>query len=91
MSVHRFVTYATAVLLFLAGTAGGTNVAPLADATEKQDAAIVQALLAEGVDLNTAQADGMTALHWQRTTIIRITPAGLSLPAQMSRRPTATV
>ena len=38
--------------------------APLADAVEKSDGARVQALLRERADVNAAQVDGMTALHW---------------------------
>jgi ankyrin repeat protein len=38
--------------------------APLADAAEKHDAAAVRALVAQSSDVNAAQADGMTALHW---------------------------
>jgi ankyrin repeat protein len=36
---------------------------PLADAVEKKDVAAMHALLKDG-DVNTAQVDGMTALHW---------------------------
>ncbi len=38
--------------------------APLADAAEKRDAPAVRRLLAQGGDVNAAQIDGMTALHW---------------------------
>jgi ankyrin repeat protein len=37
---------------------------PLAAAAERQDLAAVRMLLAEGADVNAAQPDGMTALHW---------------------------
>jgi len=37
---------------------------PVADAAMRGDAAAVRALLAEGADVNAAQGDGMTALHW---------------------------
>ena len=43
---------------------GGRPDAPLADAAEKMDRASVRALLEQRVDVNTPQADGMTALHW---------------------------
>jgi len=36
----------------------------LADSAEKLDRAAVRALLQQGADVNAAQADGMTALHW---------------------------
>jgi ankyrin repeat protein len=38
--------------------------APLADAAEKSDRASIRALLNRHVNVNQAQADGMTALHW---------------------------
>ncbi|NIP57649.1 MAG: hypothetical protein GWM92_05525 [Gemmatimonadetes bacterium] len=37
---------------------------PVADAAMRDDAGAVRALLEEGADVNAAQADGMTALHW---------------------------
>ena len=36
----------------------------IADAAENQDMAAVRTLLEQGVDANSAQADGATALHW---------------------------
>ena len=38
--------------------------APVADAAARGDAAAVEALLKQGADVNSAQGDGMTALHW---------------------------
>src|SRR3954471_20782887 len=38
--------------------------APLADAAERADRAIVRALIERRVDVDGAQVDGMTALHW---------------------------
>ncbi len=37
---------------------------PVADAAMRGDADAVRGLLAEGADVNAAQGDGMTALHW---------------------------
>jgi uncharacterized protein len=37
---------------------------PVADAAMQRDAARVASLLGEGADVNLAQADGATALHW---------------------------
>jgi uncharacterized protein len=42
---------------------GGSG-APLADAAEKTDRPKVRALLAQRADVNAAQIDGTTALHW---------------------------
>ena len=38
--------------------------APLADAAELRDGALIHGLLQESADVNAAQVDGMTALHW---------------------------
>lgn len=38
--------------------------APVADAAMRGDGAAVRALVATGADVNAAQGDGMTALHW---------------------------
>lgn len=37
---------------------------PVADAAERSDMEAVRALLQQGADVNAAQKDGMTALHW---------------------------
>ena len=37
---------------------------PVADAAMRGDAAAVRSLVAQGKDVNQAQGDGMTALHW---------------------------
>src|SRR5215470_17894904 len=46
---------------FLVATGGDTRVA---DAAMKGDTESVRALLKQAVDVNAAQGDGMTALHW---------------------------
>ncbi|MFN2445481.1 MAG: ankyrin repeat domain-containing protein [Vicinamibacterales bacterium] len=38
--------------------------APVAEAAQQRDAVAVRALLKQGSDVNAAQGDGMTALHW---------------------------
>ncbi|HEX7280800.1 MAG TPA: ankyrin repeat domain-containing protein, partial [Vicinamibacterales bacterium] len=38
--------------------------APVAEAAERGDKATVQRLLKDGADVNAAQGDGMSALHW---------------------------
>jgi len=47
----------------LVSSFGWAAPAPLADALEKQDLAAVRALISDS-QVNAAQADGMTALHW---------------------------
>jgi ankyrin repeat protein len=41
-----------------------TGATPVADAAMARDAAAVRALLKQAADVNGAQGDGMTALHW---------------------------
>lgn len=43
---------------------GAATDSPVADAAERGDADAVIALLRQGADVNAAQGDGMTALHW---------------------------
>jgi uncharacterized protein len=53
------------LLMFaLAGTAQAADTATLADAAEQRNRALIRELLATGADVNAAQVDGMTALHW---------------------------
>ncbi|WP_406697085.1 ankyrin repeat domain-containing protein [Singulisphaera sp. Ch08] len=64
MGLKRFGASGLALWLLAArGFAGGSN-APLADAMEQVDRASVRSLLDQRVDVNQAQVDGMTALHW---------------------------
>ena len=37
---------------------------PVADAAERGDLVAVRSLLRQGADVNAAQGDGMSALHW---------------------------
>lgn len=56
--------------VLIAGACGGflpllaNSDSPLADTAMRGDAAAVRALLKNGADVNAAQGDGMTALHW---------------------------
>jgi ankyrin repeat protein len=51
-------------VLLTAITAHASPSSPLADAAERMDRAKVRALVKQRVDVDTPQADGMTALHW---------------------------
>jgi ankyrin repeat protein len=51
-------------VLVSAAFADAASHAPLADAAEKLERSKVRTLLAARADVNAAQADGMTALHW---------------------------
>jgi len=62
----RFAGLAS-VILALAVTGAGPADSPVADAAERGDVEAVRALLRDGADVNTAQSDGMTALHWAAT------------------------
>ena len=54
---------AAAILpLLLLGLSGGNS--PVADAAQRGDLDAVRRLLRDGADVNAAQGDGMTALHW---------------------------
>ena len=59
---HLLIGLAVAVCLATALEAGSD--ATVADAARLGDAAAVKALLRNGADVNAAQGDGMTALHW---------------------------
>ncbi len=54
---------ATLVLATLGAAEMGAT-APIADAAQRGDVDAVRALLRDGADVNAAQGDGMTALHW---------------------------
>ncbi|MEM7416236.1 MAG: ankyrin repeat domain-containing protein [Gemmatimonadota bacterium] len=43
---------------------GGALESPVADAAQHGDTEMVRSLLREGADVNAAQGDGMSALHW---------------------------
>ena len=53
---------AVAIMLSMLVSAAGS--APVADAAMKRDAEAARALIKGGADVNAAQGDGMTALHW---------------------------
>jgi ankyrin repeat protein len=60
-TVKAFVAFGLAAVLAAAALPTDT---PLIDAARKGDVEAVRSLLAEGADVNTAQGDGMTGLHW---------------------------
>jgi len=63
-SKRRTVRGLAVLALILAAGAATPLEAPVADAAERGDLEEVRALLRQGADVNTAQSDGMTALHW---------------------------
>jgi uncharacterized protein len=61
---RRFGVWGLALVLLAADPAAGGGDAPLADLAEKADRAGVRSMLERRIDVNRAQVDGMTALHW---------------------------
>jgi ankyrin repeat protein len=62
--MHWQRTVFALLTLAVAGTALAAERATVADAAERRDQAVVRTLLKSGVDVNAAQIDGTTALHW---------------------------
>ncbi|NNL31346.1 MAG: hypothetical protein HKO77_09995, partial [Gemmatimonadetes bacterium] len=62
MKLHTHPLIATLAALVL--WAAIPSDAPVADAAMEENLAQVEALLRSGADVNAAQGDGMTALHW---------------------------
>ncbi len=85
MSVSRLVialVFATSLVF-----AAGDSEAQLADAVERGDSARVEALLAEGANVNATQPDGQSALHWaayqdDTETAERLVRAGANVTAE---------
>jgi len=64
MRSRTFSVGAAAYLVSVVAVSAAPADSPLADAMEKTDRAAVRALLQRHADVNVAQVDGMTALHW---------------------------
>ncbi|HVB37976.1 MAG TPA: ankyrin repeat domain-containing protein, partial [Vicinamibacterales bacterium] len=58
------IAVVTGVLCLTVLGAAAPSQSPVADAAMQKDRAGVQELLRQAADVNTAQGDGMTALHW---------------------------
>ena len=94
MSSSRFTAagLGTAIVVALAIMTGtqlraAATPAPLADAMKARDAVRVEALLKQKADVNVAQADGTTALHWAAywddlPLVQRLLSAGAQVAAQ---------
>jgi len=63
-TVTRGAALVGAAVLTLTVALGAQSAAPVADAAMGGDRAAVKTLLQQGSDVNAAQGDGMTALHW---------------------------
>src|SRR5262245_53894821 len=64
MRSTSFSVCAAACLVSAVMVSAAPAESPLADAMERMDRAAVRALLQRRADVNVAQLDGMTALHW---------------------------
>ena len=66
MPAQRTIVVLACVSVLLCGAAlnAGVGGSPIADAAMRGDLAAVRASLQGGADVNAAQGDGMTALHW---------------------------
>ena len=64
MRSRLHLTVLSCALVLVAAVARTTATSPVADAAMRGDTAAVRTLIAQGSDVNAAQGDGMTALHW---------------------------
>ena len=61
----RAAAIAGLAIVFIGASGRGAFAdAPLVDAVKRQDTLVVSRLLKQGVDVNAAEGDGATALHW---------------------------
>src|SRR5207247_9682959 len=61
---EKIAAIAASLLLSTTSLRGAGSESPLADAAEKMDRDAIHTLLQQHADVNAAQVDGMTALHW---------------------------
>ena len=64
MRARTAVTAVCAIALGFTTLGASNEVSRVADAAMNGDSAAVRSLLTSGEDINAAQGDGMTALHW---------------------------
>lgn len=64
MALRDVGVWCTVVTLAGSSLAATERMVPLAEAVRKQDAAAIRALLQQGADVDLAEPDGTTALHW---------------------------
>ena len=62
--MRRLISFSALIALILTITLSAAGPAPVADAAMAKDREAVKTLLKDGADVNAAQGDGMTALHW---------------------------
>jgi uncharacterized protein len=64
MPMQRLGAWWLAAMCVVSGLGAASNEAQLADAVQRRDNQAVRSLLKNGADVNAAQGDGATALHW---------------------------
>src|ERR1700733_5214251 len=64
MKLMRLVQFSTLAALALSALLYAAPAAPVADAAMQGNKDAVRSLLKQAADVNAAQGDGMTALHW---------------------------
>jgi len=62
--MKRLISFASMIALLLTISISAAGTAPVADAAMAKDREAIKTLLKSGADVNAAQGDGMTALHW---------------------------
>jgi len=62
--MRRLIAFTSSLALALAIVVNAAGPAPVAEAAMARDREAVKTLLKGGADVNAAQGDGMTALHW---------------------------
>jgi ankyrin repeat protein len=62
--MKRHVSINLVIALILTASLGAQSTSPVADAAMRGDKDAVRNLLKQGADVNGAQGDGMSALHW---------------------------
>ena len=62
--MQTLTTLTSAACIFAASAFAAESESSLADAVKRNEPTTARALLEQGADVNAAQVDGMTALHW---------------------------
>ena len=63
-TMKRLGTLGLGVVLAIVNTAAASDDLRLVEAVKNQNAEAARLLLQQDIDVNTAQGDGVTALHW---------------------------